>query len=506
MHSLFRTFQPAWRAGDTFLQTDEGRSWTYADLDVQTGRLSLLLQGAGLSPGDRLAAVVERSEWNIFLYLACVRAGIVYVPLNPRLTPYELGPVLADAAPGLIVCDPGVEQTVRGLAGTAPLHTMDQTGAGTLAALSAALGEPDLALPSGHAAAIIFTSGTTGRPKGVVMQHALLTGKARALAGAMEYSATDRLLHTLPLYHAHGLFMTLHCVLSVGASLLLMPRFDAAEVVRHLPQASVFSGVPTMYRRLLDEPDLRAAAASARLFISGSAPLSLEVFEAFEQRAGHRIVECWGMSETMTNTANPLRGERRAGSAGKPLPGVDLRVVDAAGQPVTAGVPGVLEVGFAGPDGAGGTDGQLFGRYWQRAEAEQPRMRDGRMVTGDIGVLDGDGYLRIVGRTSEVIISGGYNIYPREVEIALEELPGIARAAVFAVPHPDYGEAVVAAIEPVAGIVVQPGEVVASLRNRLVGYKLPKALFIMPALPLTELGKVQRNLLARTYASHFERI
>ncbi len=507
MQSLYCTFQQAWLPGNAFLRAADGRYWTYADLDAQTAGLSRRLQTAGLVAGDRLAAVVERSEWNIFLYLACVRAGIVYVPLNPRLTPHELGPVLADAAPGLIVCDPGLEQTVRHLAAAAPVHTLDQSGRGTLTALAAAAGEPDADLPPGHAAAIIFTSGTTGRPKGVLMQHALLAGKARALAGAMDYTAADRLLHTLPLYHAHGLFMTLHCVLSVGASLLLLPRFDTAEVVRHLPQASVFSGVPTMYRRLLDEPGLQAAAAGARLFISGSAPLPREVFDAFAQQAGHRIVECWGMSETMTNTANPLHGERRAGSAGKPLPGVVLRVVDAAGEPAAAGVPGVLEVGFA-PDGADGhlADSQLFGSYWQRPPSEQPRVRDGRMVTGDIGVLDGDGYLRIVGRTSEVIISGGYNIYPREVEIALEELPGIARAAVFAVPHPDYGEAVVAAIEPEAGADVQPEEILASLRHRLVGYKLPKALFIEAALPLTELGKVQRAVLAQAHVRHFDRI
>jgi malonyl-CoA/methylmalonyl-CoA synthetase len=508
MQSLYGTFQPAWRPGGTFLRTADGRCWTYADLDTQTARLSLRLQGAGLVPGNRLAAVVERSEWNVFLYLACLRAGIVYVPLNPRLTPPELGPVLADAAPGLVVCDPALEPTVRRLAGAAPVHTLDRAGGGTLAALPAARGAPDATLPPGHPAAIIFTSGTSGRPKGVLMQHALLAGKARALAGAMDYSAADRLLHTLPLYHAHGLFMMLHCVLSIGASLLLLPRFDAADVLRHLPQASVFSGVPTMYRRLLDEPGLRAAAAGVRLFISGSAPLPREVFDAFDRQAGHRIVECWGMSETMTNTANPLHGERRAGSAGKPLPGVELRVVDAAGELVAAGVPGVLEVGFATTDDAGSklAGGSLFGSYWQRPAAEQPRVRDGRMVTGDIGVLDSDGYLRIVGRTSEVIISGGYNIYPREVEIALEELPGIARAAAFAVPHPDYGEAVVAAIEPVAGAAVQPAEVLASLRSRLVGYKLPKALFVEQALPLTELGKVQRAVLAKAHAHHFDRI
>jgi malonyl-CoA/methylmalonyl-CoA synthetase len=464
-------------------------------MDRVTADLSLRLRGAGLRVGDRLVATVERSEWNFFLYLACVRAGIIYVPLNPKLTCTELSPIVADADPALIVCDPALVPTLEGLLSgeTYPLRTLDHTGNGSLMELPRADGEPDTALPTGAAAAIIFTSGTTGRPKGALMPHALFVGKARSLGTALGYNAGDCLLHTLPLYHAHGLFMTLHCVLNAGASILLLPRFDAAEVIRLLPRASVFSGVPTMYRRLLDEPGLADGAAAVRLFIAGSAPLSREVFSTFEQRTGHRIVECWGMSETMTNTANPLDGERRPGSAGKALPGVTLRAVNASGQPAPPGVPGVLEVGFTAP----------FGGYWRRPAVEQPVVRDGCMVTGDIGALDHDGYLTIVGRTSEVIISGGYNVYPREVEIALEELPEIGRAAVFGVPHADFDEVVVAAVEAAPGAVVDPVELLHKLRSRLVGYKLPKALFVEVELPLTELGKIQRKVLQKKYLSHF---
>jgi malonyl-CoA/methylmalonyl-CoA synthetase len=497
VHSLYLSFRTAWQPTQPFLHTPSGATWSYADLDRLTGELALKLRRAGLQAGDRLLALLERSPWNIFLYLACVRAGVVYVPLNPRLTPAEFSPIVVDADPALVVCDPGLASAVRNAIPSLPVRTFDVLGQGSFAEVERATGDPDSDLADDAAAAIIFTSGTTGRPKGALMPHALFVGKARSLGSALGYTAPDCLLHTLPLYHAHGLFMTLHCVLNAGASMLLLPRFDAAEVVRHLPQASVFSGVPTMYKRLCEEEGLREAAARVRLFVSGSAALPREVFTAFERQGGHRILECWGMSETMTNTANPLHGDRRPGSCGRALPGVTLRVVDADGRLVPTGTAGTVEVGFPVP----------FGGYWRRLAPEQPRIRNGLMVTGDIGRLDEDGYLTIVGRTSEVIISGGYNVYPREIEIVLEEFPEIGRAAVFALPHPDLGEAVAAAVEPAPGASVEPAELLHKLRARLVGYKLPKAIFTEEALPLTELGKLQRNVLAKRHASHFlERI
>jgi malonyl-CoA/methylmalonyl-CoA synthetase len=493
VQSLYRSFRPAWRSEQLFLTAPDIGAWSYADLEQVTGDIALLLRGAGLQQGNRLVTLLERSPWNIFLYLACARAGIVYVPLNPRLTVTEFAPIVADADPALVLCDPAIFDIVRGALPSIMVRTFDVLGKGSLRDVTLAEGSPDADLADDAAAAIIFTSGTTGRPKGALMPHALFVGKARALSGVLGYTARDCLLHTLPLYHAHGLFMTLHCVLDAGASILLLPRFDAAEVVRQLPQATVFSGVPTMYKRLSEDSGLHQAAAGMRLFISGSAALPREVFTAFEQRSGHSILECWGMSETMTNTANPLKGERRPGSCGQPLPGVTLRVVAADGKPVPTGTTGVLEVGFTA----------AFGGYWRRPASEQPRIHDGHMVTGDIGWLDDEGYLTIVGRTSEVIISGGYNVYPREVEIALEELPEIARAAVFALPHPDLGEAVAAAVEPAPGATVEPAELLHKLRASLVGYKLPRAIFPEQTLPMTELGKVQRNILTKRYAAHF---
>ena len=497
MQSLFVEFRRAWNLDAPFLRVASGRTCSYGDLERLTGDLSLRLQGAGLALGERVVSVVERSEWNIFLYLACVRAGVIYVPLNPRLTPAELSPIIADADPALVVCEPELEVTLTALLPPrrARMCTLDASGHGTLMEQRHAEGHPDVELPAGHPAAIIFTSGTTGRPKGALLPHELFVGKARSLGSAVGYTAQDRLLHTLPLYHAHGLFMTLHCVLNAGASILLLPKFEAREVVARMPEATVFSGVPTMYKRLLEEPGLGEAAAGMRLFISGSAALPPEVFEAFEERAGHRILECWGMSETMTNTANPLNGERRPGSVGKALPGVTVRAVDELGQVVSRGVPGTLQVGFT----------TSFGGYWRRPPSEQPAIRDGHMATGDIGVFDHDGYLTIVGRTSEAIISGGYNVYPREVEIALEELREVARAAVFAVRHPDLGEAVAAAVETAPGTQVDPADIMRKLRSRLVNYKVPKAVFVEDTLPLTELGKIQRAVLARKYADHFIR-
>lgn len=494
MRSLYAEFRRTWRPDAAFLRTPEGRCWTYGDLDGITADLSHRIRAAGLTSGDRLVALLERSPWNVFLYLACARVGVIYVPMNPRLTSAELGPAVADADPALLVCDPALEQAVVAMMSpSARVRTLDVQGAGTLLELPRADTVLDPDLDVAQAAAIVFTSGTTGQPKGALMPHQLFVAKARALGATLGYTTDDCLLHTLPLYHSHGLFMTLHCVLNAGASLLLLPRFDAHAVVQCLPQATVFSGVPTMYRRLAAEPGLRQAAAGMRLFVSGSAPLPAEVFKAFEQRSGHRIVECWGMSETMTNTANPL-GACRPGSAGKALPGVVLRVVDAAGQAMPPRAVGALEVGF----------NASFGGYWRRPASAQPTFREGRMVTGDLGYLDEDGYLTIVGRTSEVIITGGYNVYPREVEIALDELPEVARSAVFGIPHRDLGEAVVAVVEPALAGDIDREDLMRKLRSRLVGYRLPKAVFVEPSLPLTELGKVRKAVLAGKYRNHFE--
>lgn len=492
---LYSIFQPAWNPSAPFLEAVDGRIWTYADLDQITSDYSKRLRTAGLEKQTRLISLVGRSPWNVFLYLACIRAGVNYIPLNPKLTPAELAPILADVEPALVVCAPAVLEVISILLKgfSTPVLTLDADGRGSFTKLEIGDIAADADVKSDDAAAIIFTSGTTGRPKGAVMPHEHFAMKAKALALALDYRSTDRLLHTMPLYHAHGLFMTTHCVLSVGASMLLLPHFDAADVVGRLPSVTVFSGVPTMYTRMLAVPFLMERSRNIRLFVSASAPLPADVFLEFEKQSGHRIIECWGMSETMTNTATPLSGERRPGSAGKQLPGIEIRAVDQAGDTLEAGQPGLLEV----------RSSTRFKGYWRRPEAEQARFRDGYFVTGDIGFLDADGYLTIVGRNSDVIISGGNNVHPKEVELALEQLAGVSKAAVFGLPHPDYGEAVAAAIEPERGCSVDQADLLARLKLRLASYKVPKALFVVEGMPLTELGKVQRRILADRFSGYF---
>ena len=492
---LYSIFKPAWTPSAPFLEAVDGQIWTYADLDKITSDYSRRLRTAGINKETRLVGLVDRSPWNVFLYLACIRAGINYIPLNPKLTSAELAPILADVEPTLVVCAPAVLGVVRILlrSFSTPVLTLDADGRGSFTELKIGDIAPDGDVKPDDAAAIIFTSGTTGRPKGAVMPHEHFAMKAKALAQALDYRSNDRLLHTMPLYHAHGLFMTTHCVLSVGASILLLPRFDAAEVVERLPSVTVFSGVPTMYTRMLAVPFLMEKSRNVRLFVSASAPLPMDVFLEFEKQSGHRIVECWGMSETMTNTATPLSGERRPGSAGKQLPGIEIRAVDQAGNTLGPDQPGLLEV----------RSSTRFKGYWRRHDAEQARFRDGYFVTGDIGFLDADGYLTIVGRNSDVIISGGHNVYPREVELALEQLVGVSKAAVFGLPHPDYGEAVAAAIEPEPGCSVDQTDLFARLKLRLASYKVPKALFVVKGLPLTELGKMQRRTLADRFNGYF---
>ena len=460
-----------------------------------TSALSCRLQAFGLKRGDRLVSQVERSPWNLFLYLACLRAGIVYVPLNPDFKPAEAMPILSDVEAAVIVCDARVAGDARALAAGTPTRvlTLNADGTGSLADLPAGDCHPDGTVSKDDAAAIIFTSGTTGRPKGAVMPHGHLAQKARALVQALGWQPSDRLLHAMPLHHAHGLFMTTHCVLCVGASMLLAKRFEAGEVVAQLPQVTVFSGVPTMYHRMADVPGLLESGKGVRIFVSASAPLPADVLAKFEQRSGHRLVECWGMSETMTNTATPTDRARRPGTVGKPLPGVQVRVLDDKGVPLAPGQRGLLAI----------RSETRFSGYWRRPPEQQARFEDGFFVTGDLGFIDGEGNVSIAGRTGDVIISGGYNVYPKEVELALEQMDSLAQVAVFALPHPDFGEAVAAAVVVRPGRLLEPQDIAAALKLRLASYKIPKAIFQLEALPVTELGKVQRRVLAQRFAGHF---
>jgi len=493
--SAYTIFKRNWIRSDCFLETVEGQRWTYADLDAITDTCSRRLQGLGLKKGERLVSQLERSPWNLFLYLACMRAGVIYVPLSPGLTMAEAGPIIDDVEPALLVCDPALEtRAVTLMHGASErVLTMDVDGAGSFERLAAGAMAPDVEVAFDDDAVILFTSGTTGRPKGAVLPHHHFALRAHSLVQGLGYRRDDKLLHTLPLYHAHGLFMTTHCVLCSGASILLLPRFDPAEVVKHLPRVTMFSGVPTMYKRLLGTPMLGENSRAMRLFIVGSAALPPDVFARFEEQTGQRIVECWGMTETMTNCANPIAGLRKPGSAGKPLPGVQVYAAGPDGQPLPPGQPGALTLKAT----------TRFSGYWRRPEAEQPRYRDGFFTTGDIGYIDEDGYLIIVGRNSDVIISGGFNVYPREVELALEQMEGVGRAAVFGLPHPDFGEAVTAAVEYHGSAPLQVAELQAKLKLCLASYKVPKAVFPVAHLPLTELGKIQRRVLVEQFKDHY---
>ena len=532
LYEQFRARFPADRAR-VFVETAAGARWSYADLELETGRLAGCLEGLGLRRGDRVAVQVDKSPRAIFLYLGCLRAGLGYLPLNPAASEAEMAYFLGDARPGLLVCRPESRARLAPLAarqGVGAVLTLDGEGAGTLADAAAASEERDGSAACGpdDLAALLYTSGTTGRPKGAMLSHRNLASNAEALQRAWEFGERDRLLHALPLFHTHGLFVACHCVLQGGASMLLMPRFDAAEVLRLLPRASVFMGVPTFYTRLLRDPRLDAARCrNVRLFVSGSAPLLAPTFEAFHERTGHWILERYGMTECGMNTSNPLHGPRKAGTVGPALPGVVVRVTGEDGTVLPAGATGGVEVRgpnvfrgyWRGPDAsvrgnvrasahesvrAGARENaraSVPASARESAQASAPDFREGGWFrTGDLGLLDGDGYLRLVGRARDLIISGGLNVYPKEIEILLDELRGVGESAVIGVPDEDLGERVTAVVEPAAADgALDPAALLAELRTRLAGYKVPKQLHVIDELPRNAMGKVRKNLLRQRF-------
>ncbi len=484
-----------------FIRFPDGGELSYGDLRVRSAQLARALVDAGLRPGDRLVAQVEKSANAILLYLATLRAGGVYLPLNSAYTLAELEYFLADAAPRIVVCAPGQQREIAPLvarcegARLLTLGVADDEGSLMVAAARAASTFDTVPRALTDPAAILYTSGTTGRSKGAVLSHGNLLSNARTLAALWRFAANDVLLHALPIFHIHGLFVAINTVLAAQASLILLPKFTADAVFAALPQASVMMGVPTFYTRLLADPRLQpAAVAHMRLFISGSAPLLAETHRQWRQRSGHVILERYGMSETGMNTSNPYTGERVPGSVGFPLPGVSLRVVDAAsGRELPCGEPGVIEV--RGPN--------VFSGYWRQPEKTRAEFReDGYFITGDIGRVDARGYVWIVGRAKDLIISGGYNVYPKEVEEAIDALPGVLESAVFGVPHADLGEGVSAAVIMRAGVPAgEEAVMLAELRRRLAGFKSPKRLIFLDALPRNTMGKVQKNELRRRFAN-----
>lgn len=471
----------------------DGGIWTFADLLDATARLAGMLLDLGIKPGERVLAQVEKTPEAVALYIATLKVGAVYVPLNTAYTDAEVAYFLDDAAPRALV----VHSTVPPLpadANLAVLRLGAEVGmpAGVRAGATACQGI--VARKADDLAALVYTSGTTGRAKGAMLTHRNLRSNAHALRECWGWRNDDVLLHALPIFHVHGLFIALHCALLGATPTIFLPRFAAAEVQRRLPEATVMMGVPTYYSRLLQRPDFgRSQCAGARLFISGSAPLPEQVFHAWEARTGHRILERYGMSETIINTSNPLQGPRVPGTVGFPLPGVEVRVADEDGAALPTGTVGGIEV--RGENVCKG--------YWRRPDKTAAEFRpDGYFITGDLGLMEADGRLSIVGRGKDLIITGGYNVYPKEVETLLDALAGVAESAVIGAPHGDFGEAVLAVVVP-SGPDLSLQQVNGRLKDRLARFKQPKAVVNVAALPRNAMGKVQKGLLRAQFAQVF---
>jgi malonyl-CoA/methylmalonyl-CoA synthetase len=465
----------------------------YDDLDATSARMAHALVDAGCRVGDRVAVHTDKCAQSLALYLACLRAGLVYLPLNTGYQKRELGYFFADAEPTAIVCRPESAQTIAALRSEATVLTLDDAG-GTL--LDRADSQADtfetVVSKADDLAAILYTSGTTGRSKGAMLSHRNLASNALTLVEQWGFTRGDVLLHALPVYHVHGLFVACHCALLSGSRILWLSRFDASAASDQLPHATVMMGVPTFYTRLLAEPKFDAAACrSIRLFISGSAPLQPETFNEFRARTGHAILERYGMTETGMNTANPLAGERIAGTVGPPLPGVSVRIVDADGRLCPPGAVGNIEV--KGPN--------VFRGYWRMPEKTQEAFSaDGHFQTGDMGEWLPNRYLKLVGRAKDLIITGGLNVYPAEIEDRINALPGVLESAVIGIAHGDLGEAVTAVVVVRPGHALAEDALIATLKAEIAGFKVPKRVHFVADLPRNAMGKVQKSVLRDRYS------
>ena len=501
-HNLYARFYEVFRhrLNQTLLVTDSGDEYRYTDMESESARLAGFLAAAGAVPGDRISVQATKTPQALCLYLACLRGGFVFHPLNTGYKAGELEYFLADAEPAVVVCDSGNLDMIGPLVqqlSIPRLFTLNGDGSGTLADRSRDTDDDPVIVHRGKddMAALLYSSGTTGKPKGIVLTHNNLYASARTLVQAWGFTENDVLLHALPIYHVHGLFVALGCVLMSGGAMRWMPAFDTGKAIDLLPQCTTMMGVPTYYARLLaSEGFTRETAAHMRLFISGSAPLLEETFHAFEDRTGHRILERYGTSETNMNTSNPLSGERKPGSVGPPLPGVEVRICDAAGTVLPHGETGNIQV----------RGENVFKEYWRMPEeTAEDFTEDGFFNTGDLGVIDEDGYVSIAGRSKDLIITGGLNVYPAEVESIINDMRGVRESAVIGVPHPDFGEAVVAVVVCAPGAALNEGEVTAHAKDRLAGYKAPKCVAFVDELPRNTMGKVQKNLLREDYKDLF---
>ncbi|HEY2179910.1 MAG TPA: AMP-binding protein [Caulobacteraceae bacterium] len=470
---------------------------TYAGLEAETAGWANALVAVGVGPGNRVAVQVEKSVAGLALYLAAVRAGAVFLPLNPAYTPTEVGYFLADAEPALFVCDPARREALAAIAGRARIETLGKEGEGSLAGLAAGSPAVFATLPraAGDLAAICYTSGTTGRSKGAMLTHRALASNAATLKDLWRFTASDVLIHALPIYHVHGLFIATHVTLMAGAAMIFQPRFDAGTVLAAMPHATAMMGVPTFYTRLLDHPGLtREAVAGMRLFVSGSAPLLAQTHRAWTTRTGTEILERYGLTETGMNASHPYGGPRLPGSVGRALPGVSVRIVDdSGGAGLPPGETGIVQV--KGPNVCAG--------YWRdEAKTAAAFTADGWFRTGDLGRLDDDAYLWLVGRSTDLIISGGLNVYPAEVEAAIDALPGVTESAVIGLPHPDFGEAVTAVVVGTPDL--EAGAIATALESRLAGFKRPRRILFAAELPRNAMGKVTKAALRAAHATLYQ--
>jgi malonyl-CoA/methylmalonyl-CoA synthetase len=492
-----RLFDKLDNPGRLAIEMLDGTRISYGDLIAQAGRIANVLLEAGVKPGDRVAAQTEKSVTGLVLYLATVRAGAVYLPLNTAYTLNELEYFITDAEPSLVVCDPVKAEGINAIAARigARVMTLGADGKGSLTE-AADKAKPEFTTvvrANDDLAAILYTSGTTGRSKGAMLTHDNLASNSFSLVDYWRFTDKDVLIHALPIYHTHGLFVASNVTLFARASMIFLPKFDPEVIIKLMARATVMMGVPTFYTRLLQSPSLtREATKHMRLFISGSAPLLADTHREWSARTGFAILERYGMTETNMNTSNPYDGDRVPGAVGRALPGVSVRVTDPeTGKEIAPDTIGMIEV--KGPN--------VFKGYWRMPEKTKAEFRDdGFFITGDLGKIDPDGYVHILGRGKDLVISGGFNVYPKEIESEIDAMPGVIESAVIGVPHADFGEGVTAVVVCGKDAKVDEASVLKALDGRLAKFKMPKRVFVVDELPRNAMGKVQKNILRDTYA------
>jgi len=497
--NLFTAFAASSHRDKVFLAPPGRPPISFADAFEQSARFAHVLKAHGVKPGDRVAVQVEKSAEALILYLASLRTGAVFLPLNTGYTASELSYFIIDSSPRVFVCSPKDADMIADLCDGSEILTLGADGrSGSLIAeakgQSTSFADADVGM--GDLAAILYTSGTTGRSKGAMLSHGNLLSNAQALKDVWQFTERDVLLHALPIFHTHGLFVATNVSLLAGATIILLPKFDVEEIFRLLPQATCMMGVPTFYVRLLQDARLhREAARHMRLFISGSAPLLAETHREWSERTGHDVLERYGMTETNMITSNPYVGRRVPGSVGFPLPGTDLRIADDAGAPLPQGEIGMIEV--RGPN--------VFSGYWRMPEKTRAEFRsDGFFITGDLGKIDSEGYVHIVGRGKDLVITGGFNVYPKEVETLIDGLPGVEESAVIGLPHDDFGEGVTAIVIAKKGSTLTEAQIMAALDGRLAKFKLPKRVLFADQFPRNTMGKIQKNLLREQFRNLYK--